>query len=109
MRALKPINGMTAILPNSIFLLLISEAVCKPTLEYKASLQAMPPGVSIMPINEVLSSNKGNGKPLHYVPKREMVDRDSMVILSDDPAETVYQREVEISPGPRSSVMKERP
>ncbi|CAH2242027.1 jg21876 [Pararge aegeria aegeria] len=31
-------------------------------------------------------AEQGNGKPLHYVPKREMVDRDSMVILSDDPA-----------------------
>ncbi|CAH2240846.1 jg27242 [Pararge aegeria aegeria] len=29
--------------------------------------------------------------------------------LQQKPMETVYQREVEISPGPRSSVMKERP
>ncbi|CAH2238379.1 jg18025 [Pararge aegeria aegeria] len=29
--------------------------------------------------------------------------------LQQKPMEKVYQREVEISPGPRSSVMKERP
>ncbi|CAH2234372.1 jg23674 [Pararge aegeria aegeria] len=29
--------------------------------------------------------------------------------LQQKPMEAVYQREVEISPGPRSSVMKERP
>ncbi|CAH2211679.1 jg25542 [Pararge aegeria aegeria] len=67
-----------------------------------------------------MSGAEGNGKPLLCFQERNSRSRlngdfvgrcDYQIakMASNMPMETVYQREVKISPGPRSSVMKERP